>query len=448
MRSARVRLSTIGLYLTPALSVLAAVLITLFGRDLRTAAARVYGGPAGPDDVLAWRVSVVERHRGFYEPARHRALHVTVERQGASTSLPGRSDDQGNWEARIQVPAGTATEVNVFIQDATRVLAKGTVPLVPPSWATSFQTLPVVVAGHGRGDIELKASLARGMAAAAFPAELLIDARTHNEPAAFALVRASGEGAELPSAPLHTDSQGRARLPLTPTHHAPRVELHASLPSGAAGWLEAPVPVVAGAMWIDPEAASQGVLSVVSPVANRVAYVTVFSSRARLFGASVPLDRDPAGNWHGSVALPVLPDEPLWALASPDEPGQGHEESLVAWPLLHHPEPAPAARIKTPLLLDGMPEALSVVRRNALMKRMWVMVALAAGALIEAALLLWRAARAGRELEELLASQADLQEALVQRIAGSPGYWLKLVAACLVVALGFGAVAFVTWLKV
>jgi hypothetical protein len=225
------------------------------------------------------------------------------------------------------------------------------------------------------------------------------------------------------------------------------MEIHAVAPSGETGSFECAVPARTGALWIDPDKLVNGTVFVASPVRHRQAFLTFFTQHARLLGTRIDLESDGIGGATGSMLLPPMPNEPAWVLVSPDPPGAGGEEDVTAWPIPRSDDPRPteAAHLSTPLLADGMPQALAASKDRAHMGRLRAMLILVAAALIESSLLWLRARQAKRELQELLTSHADADEALSRALLGGSQFWIRMLIASLLVALGFGALAFVTW---
>jgi hypothetical protein len=161
------------------------------------------------------------------------------------------------------------------------------------------------------------------------------------------------------------------------------------------------VPVIPGAMWLDP-ASNPDSLRIVSPVARPLAYVSVASAHARLYGAILPLAVDSRG--FASAVLPVpwdrlggLPEEPIWVVVSSDarETGTG----TTGWPLpgsqsAIDPFRREARVFRDSILLDGMPRAEALERGRRRRARTIAVGTLAFSGLLEA-LLLFRAARDG-----------------------------------------------------
>ena len=447
----------LAMYALPGIAVIAVVVSSWFARTGDTMAARIYGGPPGPDRVLSWRVVLQRRDRGYYDPVPNIPLVVRVLAGDQSAQTEGVTDDEGAWEVRLPLPPGACSTLSVIAhrRDDPRPLATGDVPVAPALWSQSFGRVDALLSGRRSGDLRIEVAALRGIMAAPFPDQILIRVSRPADAAdvANASISLSAQGVDLPKdTNLRTDAFGRLLLRLTPTFHSPTIEIRATDEAGVQGAFEGVLPVQAGALWLDPDALARGRIEVASPVGHRHAYITVFNRNARLFATRLDMTADADGGARGGIALPPLPDGDLWLLTSPDPQGQGVEAQTVAWPLTlgTRDEPRPSARdgarVLTPLLLDGVPTMTANLRSDAVAGRFRAMLILAAAALLESVLLAWRARQARRELELLLASHADIDEALTKAMLGGSRFWIKLVIAALVIAVGFTAMALVTWL--
>jgi hypothetical protein len=134
-------------------------------------------------------------------------------------------------------------------------------------------------------------------------------------------------------------------------------------------------------------------------------------------------------------------------MASPDPQGTGSETDLLAWPMSSSTDvPAEAAHVSTPMLVDGMPTARAAATQRAHAGRLRALLILSVAALLEAGLIGLRARSARRELEHLIASQIDMDETVSRALMGGSRFWLKMLIATFLIAIAFGALAFVTWL--
>jgi hypothetical protein len=428
----------------PALAVVAVVASSYIARSPDVIAARVYGGPPGPDDTVAWRVVVALHDRGFYAPVPR--LPVSIETQ-FSPPVEGTTDDEGAFEARVPLHSPPdQVELTVRRRDSNTVLLHGLVALHPPSWNASFRRVSPHLSGRRGGSLQVDMFLLRGTIASTFPERALVRVSRGHGPVPGARMVITGDGMTFrPSNTPVTDAEGRATITLLTTFPSPTLEIHATDAEGQTGSFECALPVRTGAMWIDPDRLAQHTIVVASPVGHRHAYLTLFNERARLFAARVPLTRDDAGGATTTMPLPSLPAGSTWIMASPDPQGTGSETDLLAWPIATD-VPAEAAHVSTPMLIDGMPAARAAAKQRAHAGRLRALLILSVAALIEAGLIGLRARNARRELEHLIASQIDMDETVSRALMGGSRFWLKMLIATFLIAIAFGALAFVTWL--
>ncbi len=447
----------IALHVVPGSAVVVAAALALVTRTPNPVGARLYGGPPDSNHVAAWRIVVLERDHGYYSALAGLHVRLAARAGSARTTAEGTTDDDGAWEARIALPDARAAEVAVEVvaDPFEQPLVTATIPVRPPAWQSSFRRMTKATAGEARGALRVSVTAARSAFAAGFPEDVCVHVVTADaaEPVAGAHVRVSGEGFSAdPAGELVANANGDACLRVVPTHHLPAMQVVATTPSGLEGTWDGTLTVTPGSMWVDPWAVARGRLVVRSPVAHRAAYLTVFNERSRLLATKVKLDRDRHGDAVGAIDTPPLPPGDVWVLASPDPQGEGMEGHHVAWPVQSgsidlHAGVMPSATVRTPLLADGIPAVVAAVRADERIARMRILALLAAAALIEAVLLFIRSRMARQELEALLSSHADIDEALLHTIAGGARFWLKLVIAAVLIAALLGALALVVWIR-
>lgn len=432
----------------PAIAFIAIVASSYLAHAPDIIAARVYGGPPGPDQQLAWRIVVSLRDRGFYEPVPNLSLTLRAEDQ----IIEGVTDDEGAWEARIPTPKPSADTVDVTLRrrDDDQILLSQRIPVHPPSWNASFRRTSPDLFGRQSGSLQVDVALLRSFLASSFPERALVRVHRHGQAAASASLAIESEGVEIQ--PVHTiltDEDGRAWISIRPMFPAPALVIEAQTASGESGRFDGVLPVRTGALWVEPKARKDGRLVIASPVRHHRAYVTLFTEHARLLGARVPLEDDGHGGAKGSVVLPALPNEPVWAMVSPDPQGTGGEPETLAWPILRHGDRSPtaAAHVSTALLADGMPRALAASRGRSHAGRLRALLILAAAAIFEAGLLGVRARHARKELEGVLSRHAEADEAVTRALLGGSRFWVRMLVAVALVAVAFSAMAFVTWMS-
>ncbi|MCL2823969.1 MAG: Ig-like domain-containing protein [Polyangiaceae bacterium] len=279
--------------------------------------------------------------------------------------------------------------------------------------------------------------------AASFPESAIIKVSSNDSPSPNTLLTLSGDGTTFdPSAALTTDEDGVAKTTLTSTLPSPSIEIHATNPSGKSGHLTCTLPVQTGALWIDPKHLANDTIHVVSPVQHRHAYLTFFNHQSRLLGTRLPLIPDASGNASASMAKPTF--ENFWILASPDPPGTGVERELTAWPITPNPnEPADAATISTPLLIDGFPDAIAVARDKRRTNRFRTLLILATASLVESGLIYLRLRNARHRINAL---EQELDLPLDGSGIGGATLWTVMVVVAFLVAVAFGSLALVSWI--
>lgn len=425
------------------------------GRTRPIVAAQLWGGPIARDArPSSYRAVIVERHGGLERlVAKSVALEATAS-NGARGSWEGASGEYGTADIGLAWDRPPVGAIEARLRDADgQVLAEGSLPEHPEGWATGSST-PALVRGHARGEIAIRVAALRGVLAAPFREEMVTELRQSGMPVANARVAISTAGAVLDrgeaagsALTLTTDARGRAHFGLAPNSHDVELVIEATSRE-ASGRFEARLPVLLGAMWLEPAAADARLRTIVSPVPREVAYFSVATREARLFGATVALHPDGRGFARGQVDLgaisPALREEPLaHATLASSFAGQG--AGTVGWPLSAFDDPFTAASraFRDVPLLDGIPPA-QALERDRRRRAAWVSgLVLLVAALVEG-VLLSRAARAGK-LSRAQASAEGADEALfdVAPVHGALGLYIALVLTL----LAFAAVGIIVILQ-
>lgn len=438
--------------LVASLALLAVAFVMLGpGRARPIQAARLYGGPL-PEGAseTSFRVVVVEESGGFRAKVAGARLRAMAE--AAQAPWEGATGPDGTAEVRLAWEQAPTGPVVVRVTDeAGEVLAEGELPRRPEKWGEG-KDFRADLPGKATGEVVVRAAAQRGVLAAPFADTIVVEARHGGLPAANArltitahgarLVGASGEDAA--SLAVKTDARGRASFEVAPLSHAPELRIEA-VSGEAEGRLDATLPVLPGAMWLEPGDETATTRRILSPVVRQVAYLAIATPRTRLFGAAVPLAPDGKGQAEGVLdlepLLPALRNEPgavLTLASSEDFEGAG----TVAWPLWADADPfgSVVRPIKDVLLLDGLPEARAKEGERRKRAAAW-----AGGALVVAAVaevwLLYRAARRGRS------SALDESDAELALVNPSRGGGLTLVVAIAVTLLALAAVGVVVLLR-
>ena len=461
----------VATYVLPAASMaLAAAVILGPGAPRMAAGVRIWGLPVEGSEALALRIEAARRQHGVEDATALEGLEVTATAGGAPLGRwAGSTGPGGIAEALVVVapaPGGLRAPLRVRVgQAGGAVMLDEELALGPAVASPSGSAGGAAVPGVAQGALRLQVEVARGVLAAPFRGTLRVQVRTEGgAPVAGARLEARAEGADLVEAGAgalateETDAGGLAEIGITPRGHLVEVALTATTRAGGAGgagetgrW-EGTLPVVPGAIWVDPAVAPAGGgarLRLVSPAPRSEAYVSLLNgTRGRVRGAVVPLAADGAGFFVGELALEPGLGGPLWAVVAGDPFEQG--AGTVAWPLEAGSSAAPPRPGRVALLADGLPAAEAREQARAARARRAGLAVVGAAALAEALLVLALARKARRRLAAHLAEAsadeargAPIPEADRARILASaraePALWaLTLAALC---AFGFAAVA-------
>lgn len=404
---AREMLGRTAIMVIPTVAVAVTALVLLGPGALRPAlGVRLRGAPAAGAPVMALRLEAVRSLYDVDEVTALDGIHVDATAGGARLGgWSGDADKDGIAEVRLDSAAPITGPLEVVITRAGVLLAHGTIPLRP---ADPIVMGRGIVPGIAHGDLGIQVEAVRGVLAAPFPDTL---AFTVSELLGGAPVQADLElsvlGAELfkpgssataaaEALPLRltTNDRGAARIVIKPLAHDVNLAITARTLEKTGRW-EGVLPVVPGAAWIEP-GSGLGPLVVVSPAPHAFAYLSFWSEAGRVAGASLPLAKDADGFYRARVT-PLLPADArtLYVNIAGDslELGAG----TVAWPL----RPAEAAFTARPmeLLLDGLPEGRALEKARAWSARRAGLAVIAAAALAEIVLLLYRSRASQQKLE-------------------------------------------------
>jgi hypothetical protein len=147
---------------------------------------------------------------------------------------------------------------------------------------------------------------------------------------------------------------GEAAFAVEPRTHTVEATIEATF-AGLSGSWEGLLPVVPGAMWLDPASGARE-MRVVSPVARDVVYATLATRHARLWGGAVPLVPDGRGYAVGTIDRVAEPTgEAIWLTLASDPRASG--AGTVGWPANGAALAEGELAFRDWLLLDGMPAA-------------------------------------------------------------------------------------------
>jgi hypothetical protein len=441
-------------FVLPTLSVLVAALVFLGPGALRpVTAVRVYGAPAEGARKVALRLEVVKSLYGVEEQGG--ALDLLVEATAPGQTLRawhGRSGDgDGVAEALLSAPSplhGPLAVAVSAVADKPRLLAGGEIRIAPPDPA--FVRLGRLN-GTTHGDLGLRVDATRGHLASPFPETLRIQVSPAGVEAplgARAQVDLSGAGLEASPPSATTDERGVALFQVKAFAHQVELTVQARAGEKTARW-EGTLPVIPGATWLGPPAASGKALPLVSPSRRDRVYVSFWTEEGRIEGAVVPLAKDPLGFFAGEVTPPDAPGARLlYATVAGDPLEQG--AGTIAWPLRPaegavDPHPlAPLLRGAPAPLLDGIPAALDREKQRAWATRRSGLVLIGVATLAEILLLLLQGRASQRKLDAHLAQASESlpeeDRARLRKAAREHPALHALVAVSLV-ALAFAMVA-------
>ena len=388
-------------YVIPVVAVVVTALVLLGPGAGRSAiGVRVRGLPREGSTALALRIETVRRASTVDDAVAVTGLSVEGTAAGAALG-PWQGSTGSDGIAEVSLPTGQPLRgpVSLRVTRGEAVLAEGPITIPP---AAHVAAGPAVVGGVTTGDLSIQVEVLQGTLAAPFEGSLrlrLVGSGREPLRQPGVVLEVSMTGGELTAGQerVETDRSGAATLQVKPLAHHVELTVTARDPAGRTGRWVGVLPVLPGAMRLEPLGATE--LSVISPAPRERAYVSLLSDHGRVAGAVVPLVRDPAGFHAGRFAaeLPPAPAQ-LHAVVSGDPYEQG--VGTVAWPI-RPAEGAPAVQPIT-LLLDGLPAAELREMARANRARQLGLLVIGAAALLEV-LLLVRVSRASqRRLEEHL----------------------------------------------
>ena len=382
--------------------------VIVAGGQHEVVAARVWGGRASPDGARTLRLEVLAGDEGALRPIRT-PLRVTS--PGAREPVRATTSADGTVDVALAAGATSAPGAPLRIEgDLPRPWATEGALVVGAGARTGF---PREMRGEVTGELWLRVALPRGVLASPFPGEIVVEVSRGGVVLPGAHVAAHADDADLGGgatlADRTTDARGRARFELVARAHALPLRVEADLGREHGAW-DGALPVVAGAMWVDPAALAAGRLVVVSPAPRDAAYAALFSEvHGRMFGATVRLAPDGAGFFRGEIALPreaLGVWDPTITVAS-DPAAQS--ASAVAWPARTPDDPFEGQVVleRDASLLDGVPAALDAEAARRRRVRDTALTALAGLALADAAAfaLAWTLARRRGGPAELTAAE-------------------------------------------
>jgi hypothetical protein len=408
--------------------VVVGVLVLWIGAPRAVEVVRLWGGPT---DRLSRFSGWVEAERDG-RPLSGAKLRVTARPvQGSAASTTSTLDADGRAEVLLDFER-IPQSFQLTVETERGVLGQGQVSLSAERW----------LAGAGRrgglshvpqpGLLMVQIAPARGAFAVPFPGVLWVSIARDGVGVPGAKVQLKSDGARLASEFAVSNAQGVARFTLTPTEHVVTARASVVAPDGTRGELFSSVPVVPGAILVEPQGTS---LRVRSPVERDSAFIALVSEQGRWSGARVPLSAVGDGTALGVLELASMPTEPSWAVAKsePNAPTAG----CVGWPLSESAEPAQTLDVADSLLLDTQRAAFAREHeRRRGIRRLALGVGLS-GALISVLALAWATLRQRKELGSQLAAELGDEES-AQLL---PSESARSLLAIALIVLGFFAIA-------
>jgi hypothetical protein len=439
----------VAIYVLPVASVLIAALVFLGpGAEHATVAARVRGSPAEGSRSIALRAEVLRSVHDVAEPVALGDLTATATLPGQALPIwRGAAGSDGIAEVVLEGSTPLQKTIAIAItapgESGKRLLVQGEIPLrKAPS---PFVQLGAI-RGTTKGTLEIRVDATRGVMASPFPEAIRVSVTRGGAPLGTKVELAlSGEGMEIVPKALTTGEAGVGTATIKALAHNVDLAIVARAGDEQARW-EGTLPVVPGAMWIDP-ASVRGPLSIVSAAPRPRAYLSLWSADGRTFGAVVPLARDDFGFFRGRVEIPRPGSKLTYATVAGDALEQG--SGTVAWPL-QPSEGAVSGEHAMTLLLDGLPAAKARERARAWSARRAGLVLLGMAALAEVLLILLQSRAYQRTLEAHLREASDkgadgegLSQADRDKLLGSATEHpaLRAIVMVCLVALAFAMMA-------
>jgi hypothetical protein len=358
-------------------------------------AARIRGGPSLGLRRLSWRITVLQRFRGIDSTRNIGKITVRArDANGREAIAHGRTGSDGACDLALDFFGEISGTIyaTVTAESNGAVLAEGVLEGNTAEWGRAAGHAARLV-GHSSGDLAIDVAARRGVFAAPFRDDLVVKVRDGDTPLQGARVTLRTDGANLQgeatwngpetSVTMLSSESGEVAFGVAANMHTVEVDIDVTAPGRHAAWHGA-LPVVPGAFWLDPNLGN-AFIHVMAPVPREVAYVTLATPRARLWGSDIPLAVDTNGFARGQIdvagvaSLKEDPREPKWITISSD-PLQT-SAGTVGWPIcagICDERP-----FRDLLLFDGTPAAEKRDQDRRYRARGLAAVALGAAAVLE-----------------------------------------------------------------
>jgi len=407
----RILLGRIATYVVPTLAVAITATVLLGpGATRKAAFVRVYGTPLAGASTLALRIEGAERLYGVDEKAAF--SDVILEATDAGTTLESvhlSLSPDGIGEAVITSAQPIRGPFVLRARRGKQLLAEGQLDLSPPLKSDRAILSPLDLPGQTSGNIKIHVAVRRGSLAAPFSdvLDLAVGLAEHVSPVNHDFkgiaLEASAPGANIQPEKFVTDENGRASLVVTPQAHHVELTITAQNPAHGDGKWVGTLPVIPGAIWMQPD--TKDGLVFVSPVPRERIYVSAMEETGRVFGAIVPVSPDEHQDYRGKLELPEHVQKiatHVVVAGDPQEQGVG----TVAWPLRSGEEIEPS-RVAFERVLDGAQAAEAYERGRASRVRRLALLVVVATTIFEVLFMMVRSRQSQKRFEEGLMKFAD-----------------------------------------
>src|SRR4051794_6492055 len=192
------RLQTLHLFVPAiALSVVGFALVGP-GAAAPFSGAQIWGGPVERAATLSLRVSVTDRLQGIDSPRAACDFEVQARADdGRSASQRARTltDGAADLDVPLSSPGHGRMRATVLTLGRAAPLASGFLARVGAEWGS--EPRGARLAGHAEGELSLRVAAARGVFAAPFPDQLVIEVHRSGGLVSGATVSVKADGAEL-----------------------------------------------------------------------------------------------------------------------------------------------------------------------------------------------------------------------------------------------------------
>jgi hypothetical protein len=387
----------IALYLAvPAVTIaVAAVALGAIAAPRVLIGVRVWGGPTHAAGSV--RIECVRRAVGIDD---HVPLgDVDVEIDGVHQTVS--CDADGHAEAAIARAASPGPR-HLRITAKGRTLAEGSVSVSEDAWAARAE-LSVARVRNG-GKLPIVALVPGGAMPLGQPG--VVHLRTAESLRAPDSLRIAANGATVGQVRAET---GGLAVTVTPRFPNASLEIERTAdPPGTGGW-SADLPIAPAAPFVDDLKVEGGTITgtVRSPTIRESVFASVQELGSRVVAARVAMRPDGRGGSLGDLSITAAPTAPAWLVLGTDETLSGG----VAWPLASSAIALDGRRVPDARWLDGITPMHTVERARTTGTSRRVGLLVAAGALLEALLLVREARLSRQRLAAHVAANVDGDEA-------------------------------------